>query len=223
MSEEKENNQHAIIKAAEDLLNQDDSFSPLNTNKEVLVVESHPTFSEDYNPLGSLPDLIQDPTPPQLNQKFGDIPTQLREKTEVNFFDIKKLNLASIIEALERANQSYEAFPTPDAGFAVASLSEQVQKLTKDLEKSQDPKKLYDSILINVLQPFAELVVHSVALEMKALKENTKTMIIPEKSSAYSDSVNTAAKRIGPSLKDGMELSKVRLLKSLGIKEKPPV
>ena len=213
----KDNDTHAIIKAAEEALMGESS----STSQDLVTIESHPNFSPDYNPLQvySPPDA----TPPSVNQKFGDMPTQIREQTEINIYDIKKLNLAATIEALERATQSYEAFPTADSGFAVASLSEQVQKLTKDLEKSQDPKKLYDAILMNILQPFAEQVVHAVASEIKWLKAETKAMIPPDKAVAFQDTLNKATTRIGPGLKDSLELSKIRLLKVLSIKEKPPV
>jgi len=79
------------------------------------------------------------PYPQHMPQKFGDVPSQLRETQQINTFEIKKLNLAATIEALERAVMSQEAMPSPDAAFAVAALSEQVMKLTRELEKSQDP------------------------------------------------------------------------------------
>jgi len=202
----------AILQAAKDALGE---VSP--QGQEIVVINTDYGTVDSYSPPPP-PDNSQ----PSFNQKFGDLPTQLRELPEVNLYEVKRLNLAAMIEAMERANQSYEAFPTPDAGFAVASLSEQIQKLTKDLEKSQDPKRLYDAVLMDVIQPFAEQIVHAVAMEMKWLKNETKGMVVTEKQTAHQETINQAVQRIGPSLKDAMEISKVRLLKSLGIKEKPP-
>jgi len=162
--------------------------------------------------------------PPPSNatsfQKFGDIPQHLREHAGVDLYEIKRLNLAVSIDALERAAQAQENYPSPDAGFAVASLSEQILKLTKDLEKSQDPQKVMDLIMQDVLQEMTRDMIHALAAEMKNLQTETRALVQPEKMDAYNLAFGIAVNRMGPAMKDLLEVTKSRLARSLNIKIK---
>ena len=180
--------------------------------------------------LAPLPSLTENPVAPYTTapapaampwgDKFPDFPTQLREADGTNLHEVKKHHLAALVEALERTIQAHESFPTPDAAMAVASLSEQVQKLTKDLEKSQDPRVLFDDVIHEVLQPLVTRIVQAVAVEAKWLKQESKGLVIPEKAKPFEEVVHTATQRIGPSLSEGLEYAKTRLTRLLQIKEK---
>lgn len=152
--------------------------------------------------------------------KFPDFPSQLREAEGVNLHEVKKHHLAVLIETLERTIQSHEAFPTPDAAIAVATLSEQVQKMTKDLEKSQDPKVLGEAFVQEILQPLVMKIVQAVAVEAKWLKHESRGLVIPEKLKAFEEVVHKATERVGPSLNEGLEQARTRIVRLLQIKEK---
>jgi hypothetical protein len=163
------------------------------------------------------------PPPPanmaSLFQKFNDVPTQLRESSHVNTFEIKKLNLAAILESLERAVQSHESMPSPDAAFAVSSLSEQVMKLTKDVEKSQDPAKLYRKIDKDILTKMVEHMIYTVGTEMKWLMTETEKVVPVERQALMMKTIQAATLRIGPSLNEVLEIAQTRLLKVFDLKE----
>lgn len=206
---------HDIIVAAQQALETapEVSPSPIPPDREVAILEA-PIDSPimPYSASRAPQDLA-------AFQKFNDVPTQLRDDDGVNIYEIKKLNLAAAVESLERTLQSHESFPTPEASFAVASLSEQVQKLTRDLEKSQDPKVLYERIVTEVLQQLTMKIVQTVAIEGKWLKQETRNMVVPDKAKPFDDTVNTAINHIGPALSEGLEHAKTRLLNILQIKK----
>lgn len=167
---------------------------------------------------------IYEPPPPPSNvsqfQKFGDLPTDLREGEGINTVEIKKLNLAVAVEALERAATAHENFPSPDAGFAVANLSDQVLKLTKDLERSQDPQKILDDLMDNALSRLTQEIVQDLASEMKKLLAETSTMVKIDKLEAFEMSFKTAVNRMGPAMKERLDVALTRISKVLNIKEK---
>lgn len=170
------------------------------------------------------PILLDQPTPPpaisSLLQTFRDIPDQIREQDQVNTYEVKRLNLAAAMEALDRAVQSHAAMPSPDAAFAVSSLSEQVMKLTKELEKSQDPHELYDRIVGEIIEKMTEHVVFTVGAEMKWLISESQKIVPAEKQQLITDTIKNATRRVAPSLSEVLEISKSRLLKILDLKEK---
>jgi hypothetical protein len=156
-----------------------------------------------------------------LFQKFGDIPTTLRENVDnVNVYEVKKLNLAATIESLERAVQSHESMPSPDAAFAVSSLSEQVMKLTKDLEKSIDPRKMLDEITAEILEKMTEHVVFVISSEMKWLMGETAKIVPTEKQTQVNEAIKNATRRVAPALSETLEIAKNRLVRILNIKDK---
>jgi hypothetical protein len=152
--------------------------------------------------------------------KFPDFPAQLRDTEGVNLHDVKKYHLAALVETLERTIQSHESYPTPDAAIAVSSISEQVQKLIKDLEKSQDPRLLCEAIVMEVLQPLVIKIVQAVAIEAKWLKQEARGMVLPDKMKAFDEVVHKATDRVGPSLNEGLEQARIRMIRLLQIKEK---
>jgi len=159
------------------------------------------------------------PSPSSFHQLFQDHPDQLRDPQQgVNLQEIRRLNLAASIEALERAVRAHEGFPTADQAIAVASLSERVEKLVKDIDKAQDPKLLYQMIVEDVLLLLTEQTVRALAQELKWLQENTQSLVLPEKQQVYRDTVREATIRIGPALKYQVEACKRKLLKLLNIK-----
>lgn len=167
---------------------------------------------------------VYEPPPPPSNvsqfQKFGDIPTELREGEGINTVEVKKLNLAVALEALERAATAHENFPSPDAGFAVANLSDQVLKLTKELERSQDPQKILDDLMDNALSRLTQEIVQDLASEMKKLLAETSTMVKIDKQEAFDMSFKTAVNRMGPAMKERLDVAVTRISKVLNIKEK---
>jgi hypothetical protein len=166
----------------------------------------------------NLPDIR--PPLPASYQKFAGIPQQLRENAEVNIFEVKRLNLAAALETLERAADSYEGFSTPDGGFAVAGLSEVVLKLTKDLERTQDPMILLNQIKNNVLNNFVQQIIVAIASELKNLRRETSGLIPEDKQNAYSDSVKNTLSRTTTAFTESLEEVEEQLKKVLGIKAK---
>lgn len=162
------------------------------------------------------------PSPPMNAtsfQKFGDLPTHIRDGEGINLIEIKKLNLAVAVEALERASTAHENFPSPDAGFAVASLTEQVSKLTRDLEKSHDPANVLDQIVGGALQQLTHEIVQDLAGEMKKLLGETMQMVRLDKQGAYDEAFKTAVNRMGPAMKERLDTAHIRIKKILNIKE----
>jgi hypothetical protein len=152
-------------------------------------------------------------------QKFGDLPSDLRVGEGINLIEVKKLNLAVAVEALERASTAHENFPSPDAGFAVASLSDQILKLTKDLEKSNDPQKILDDLMDNALSKFTQEVVQDLAGEMKKLLGETMQMVRVDKQGAFDEAFKTAVNRMGPAMKERLDQMVARVSRVLNIKE----
>jgi len=177
---------------------------------------------ESYRP--SLQPLVylDQPHPPMGIQsaKFGNVPDQIRETEQINTFEVKKLNLAAAIESLEQALASHMAMPSPDAAFAVANLSELIMKLTRDLERSQDPKKLYDQVVSEILQKMTEHVVFTVGSEMKWLIGEAQKIVPLEKQSQMTETIKNATRRVAPSLNEVLEIAQSRLLKIFHLKEK---
>lgn len=206
---------HDIIVAAQQALETapEVSPSPLPRDREIAILEAPMDLPVmPYEASRAPQDLA-------AFQKFNDVPSQLRDDDGVNIYEIKKLNLAAAVEALERTIQSHESFPTPEASFAVASLSEQVQKLTRDLERSQDPKLMFERIVTEVLHQLTMKIVQTIAIEGKWIKTETRGMVIPEKAKPFDDTINTAINHVGPALSEGLEHAKTRLLNILQIKK----
>lgn len=154
-------------------------------------------------------------------QKFGDLPTHLREGEGINLTEVRKLNLAVAVEALERASAAHENFPSPDAGFAVASLSEQILKLTKDLEKSHDPQKIRDELVENVLGKMTQEIVQDLMGEMKKLREEALSLVRLDKQDAFDQAFKIAVNRMGPALKERLDVASIRIARVLNVKETP--
>jgi hypothetical protein len=152
-------------------------------------------------------------------QKFGDIPTHLREENAINLQEIKKLNLASTIEALEKALEAQQNFPSPDAAFAVASLSEQVLKLTRDLEKNMDPAVILDQIVGGAMSDLTQEIVQDLAGEMKRFRDQALKMVRDEKKEAFDVAFKEAVNRMGPAMKERLEVTKNRVAKILNVKK----
>lgn len=168
----------------------------------------------------NLPSTDIRPPLPAAYQKFAGIPQQLRENAEVNIFEVKRLNLAAALESLERAADAYEGFPTPDGGFAVAGLSEVVLKLTKDLERTQDPMILLNQIKNNVLNHFVQQIIVAVASELKNLKRETTGLIPEDKQNAYGDSIKNTLSRTSTAFTESLEEVEEQLKRVLNIKTK---
>jgi hypothetical protein len=160
------------------------------------------------------------PPLPASYQKFAGIPQQIRETSSVDVYEVKRLNLAATLEALERAADSYDGFPTPDGGFAVANLSEVVLKLTRDLERTQDPMILLNLIKQTVLQNYMEQTIYAVAVELKNLKKETLDLLPEDKQNAYGDSIKNTLSRISPAFTDAIAEAEEQLKKALNIKSK---
>lgn len=238
-----ESNPNDLIKAAEEVLSveappvEERPAVPLDLIEQVeVVIEEGPQVQSNLSRgLQTIPansaDLInasfddEAPAAPSMNvnafQKFGDLPSHLRENEGINLVEVKKLNLAVAVEALERALQAHENFPSPDAGFAVANLSDQVQKLTKDLEKSQDPQKILDDILENALSVLTREIIQDLAQEMKKLREETLSMVRDQKKEAFDLAFKVAVNRMGPAMKERLEVARSRIARALNVKEKP--
>ena len=167
---------------------------------------------------------LDQPSPPTTSHfqsaKFGCIPDQIRESDQINTFEVKKFNLAAAIESLEQALASHMAMPAPDAAFAVAGLSELIMKLTRDLERSQDPKKLYDQIVSDIFQKMTEHMVFTVGSEMKWLIGETQKLVTQEKQNQMTETIKNATRRVAPALNEVLDIAQSRLLKILNLKEK---
>jgi len=200
---------------------------------EELSVQSHnlpatslPRHSSELMPQGSESGIVTSYEPPApalqatVFQKFGDLPTHLREGEGIDLIAVKKLNLAVAVEGLERASTAHENFPSPDAGFALAAMTEQVLKLTKDLEKSNDPQTVLENIQSEVLSRFVEEVVVDLSGEMKNLMVETRSLVRPDKIGTYEEAFKTAVNRLGPAFQDRLSVSRRRLARALNIKEK---
>lgn len=167
--------------------------------------------------------MTYEPPPPPTNanqyQKFGDLPAHLRDNQAFDLFEIRKLNLAVAVEALERATSAHENYPSPDAGMAVSQLSDQVHKLVKDMEKAKDPKLILDDILDNALSHLTRDIVQDLASEMKTLREELLPMLKPEKRDAFLLAFNNAVNRMGPAMKERLETARTRIARALNVKE----
>jgi hypothetical protein len=218
--------EHSILEAAQEALKQAKKAKAEAEKEEIdssVIPETREIVGtiEGYRqPLQPLVYLEQ-PAPPAIPpaQKFGDIPDQIRESEQINTFEVKKHNLASALESLELAVASHTALPSPDAAFAVSGLSELVMKLTKDIEKSQDPKKLYDQINSEILQKMVEHIVFTVGSEMKWLITESQKFVPTEKQSQLTETIKNATRRVAPSLNEVLEIAQTRLLKTLNLKE----
>ena len=176
---------------------------------ELVLVEETPIGApiEEYPPSALFP------------ERFRNIPDQLRVETcNLDTYEIKRLNLAAALESLEKALTSQDAYPSPDSAFAVSSLSELILKLTKDIEKAQDPKKICEQIITEVLQPLIEKMVHSLGTEMKWLIQEAQGIVPQEKMHIFTNQVGEATNRYGPALSEALESSKARLFKIFNIK-----
>lgn len=202
---------HELIKSAQSVLEDSEQRS--------LTTISN--YMENY-PVEVMPESVETTGELKANhfQKFANLTTQLRNQENVNLYEVKKLNLAAAVETLERSVHSHEAFPSADAGIAVSTLSEQVAKLVKDLEKSQDPYLMFSKIMDEVLHPLTEDMVHNIANEMKWLKQNSIQLVPAEQRKAYEETLKEAVNRIGPSFKESLEVAKTRMLKAMNLKEK---
>lgn len=227
-------NLNELIRAAKEVLGED----PKQIIEESPVkVEEHFAYSEPVDSrvvvygevsqslsyeVGSVQ--AYEPPPPATNvtqfQKFGDLPSHLRDAESINWIEIKKLNLAIALEALDRAATAHENFPSPDASLALSTMSDTVLKLAKDLEKSQDPQKILEDILQNALASLTQEIVQDLAGEMKSLREQTSSMLRLDKKDAFDVAFKTAVNRMGPAMKERLETAKNRIAKVLGVKEK---
>ena len=206
--------QGSNLEASEDAM--EEAGNVPSASREVIgTIES---YRPELQPLAYL----NQPQPPMNlpSAKFGCVPDQIRESDQINTFEVKKLNLAASLESLEQALASHMAMPSPDAAFAVASLSELIMKLTRDLERSQDPKKLYDQILSEILQKMTEHVVFTVGSEMKWLIGEAQKIVPFDKQSQMTETIKNATRRIAPALNEVLDIAQSRLLKVLNLKEK---
>lgn len=212
---------HQIIREAEALLeNSERSLTTLSQygGNEVEVV--------DHNTQVGMP---VDSAPPTAVggslkgshfHKFAGVTEMLRDQQEINLYEVKKLNLASVVETLERSVHAHEAFPSSDAGMSVSMLAEQASKLIRDLEKSIDPNVMCHRILEEIMQPLTQEMVNSLAQEMKWLKNNTGGLVKDESRKAFEDTLKNAVTRMGPAFEESLKLAQTRLKKVLNIKEK---
>lgn len=205
--EDVKNQAHAAILAAKKVLEEPTIASELLP----APMETQPLVPAEYAP----PPM---PPPSAYPQLFQDHPEQLRDPSSgPNLQEIRRLNLAAAIEALERAVRAHEGFPTADQAIAVATLSERVEKLVKDIDKAQDPKELYVQITEEVLLLLTEQTVRALAQEMRWIQQQAVGMIQPEKLETFNDTLKEATIRIGPALKHQVEASKRKLLRLLNI------
>lgn len=177
-----------------------------------------------YRP--QVPDIPPPPLPGSgqggTGEIFQDMPQQIREPGErVNAYDAKRYNLAAAMETLERATQTHQALPSADNAFAVASLSELILKLTRDLEKSQDPREVYDVVMAEVVDVYGRLVVEGVAREMAWIRDQAQSSLMESRRESFKSLIKEATDRIVPGVKKAREHAGMSLLKTLGIK-KPP-
>lgn len=196
---------HSIIEAAQQVLGDAGS-----TERSISNVGPY-KMPEAFNP-----------TPPPMDlssfQMFPDVTEKLRSEEGVDLYRVKRLNLAAAVETLERAVKSHEAFPSADAGIAVAKLSEQVSQLVKDIEKAQDPYDLYSRIVETAMEPLTSDIIKNLAEESKWLIAQFENHVPEAKRVAFRETVKTAVMRVGPSLKESLDNAKERLLTSLNIK-----
>lgn len=208
---------HEIIQAATQMLNAGPSssvaqYEPYAHDIQVYAAGEHPT-TPPINPLS-------------VFEKFPDVTAQLRadggEDGGLNLFRVRKLNLAATVETLERAVSAHENFPSADAGIAVAKLAEQVNQLTRELEKAQNPYVLYDRIMNDTMEPLTASLVKALAEEARWLISQFEYHLPEGKRPAFKETVKQMAMRIGPPLKDALEISKSRLLVALNLQDKKP-
>jgi cellobiose-specific phosphotransferase system component IIB len=207
---------HQIIREAEALLeNSERSLTTLSQygSGQVEVVEQD-------TPVAVPPPAQNGSLKGSHFHKFAGVTEMLRDQQTVNLYEVKKLNLAAIVETLERSVHAHEAFPSSDAGMSVSMLAEQASKLIKDLEKSIDPNALCHKILEEVMQPLTQEMVNSLAQEMKWLKNNTNGLVREESRKAFDDTLKSAVTRMGPAFEESLKLAQTRLKKVLNIKEK---
>ena len=222
--------QNELIRAARSLLGEE----PKEVPAEVPVVIERPAVPETLTRIpensaeivGTLQPVqyMEQPQPTiaaTVFQKFGDLPTQLRENQGINLIEVKRLNLAAMVEALERSMTAHESFPSPDNGMAVSQISEQIMKLTKDIEKSHDPKKILDDLVDNALSKLTQEIVQDLAMEMRKLREDTMNLVRVEKQETFDLAFKNAVNRMGPALKDRLEITISRIARILNVKEKP--
>lgn len=211
---------HQIIREAEALLeNSERSLTTLSQygNNQVEIVEPD-------NQVAIPPTSAPPPTDGSLKgshfHKFAGVTEMLRDQQNINLYEVKKLNLAAVVETLERSVHAHEAFPSSDAGMSVSMLAEQASKLIKDLEKSIDPNIMCHRILEEIMQPLTQEMVNSLAQEMKWLKNNTGGLVRDESRKAFEDTLKNAVTRMGPAFEESLKLAQTRLKKVLNIKEK---
>lgn len=221
-----------LIRAAREALGQPDEVPAIEAEESAPAYQPAPETSLQTIPQSSAEiverdgqAMVYEPSAPPMNvsafQKFGDLPTHLRDGEGINLIEVKKLTLAVMVEALERASQAHENFPSPDAGFAVAALAEQMAKLTKDLEKSHDPEKILDDLIENALRKLTNEIIQDLMQEMKTLRNETMSMVSLNKQEAFDLAFKTAVNRMGPAMMERLETAKLRIARVLNIKEKP--
>lgn len=162
--------------------------------------------------------------PGSIFEKFPDVTQQLRDPVgdSIDLFRVRKLNLAATVETLERAVSAHENFPSADAGIAVAKLAEQVNQLTRELEKAQNPFVLYDRIMDDTLQPLTSSLVKALAEEARWLIGQFEYHLPEDKRQPFRDTVKQMAIRVGPPIRDALEVSKSRLMIALNLQDKKP-
>lgn len=188
------------------------------------MLEAGPSNIQHYQAQGEVQ--VFNPAPPISSfaafEKFPEVVSQLRDQNveTIDLFKVRKLNLAATVETLERAVTAHEAFPSADAGIAVAKLAEQVNQLTREIEKSSNPFDLYEKVMDNAMQPLTESVIQSLAEESKWLISQFEYQLPDSKKGAFRETVKQMAIRMGPALKDALENSKARLLIALNLADK---
>lgn len=211
------------------------TFSSGDTEPHQIIQEAQKllgsgTGSTDLSPYVQAPYLSEvtkidntQQNPLSLFDKFPDVSSQLRDDSMdsgVDLYRVRKLNLAATVETLERAVSAHESFPSADAGIAVAKLADQVNQLTKELEKAQDPYMLYGKIVEEAMEPLTTNVIKSLVEESKWLVEQFEYHVPEDKRHAFRETVKQMVTRVGPSLKDSLELAKTRLLGSLNLQDR---
>lgn len=190
------------------------------------MLEAGPSNLQQYRPADMQ---MYDPEQPQVPanplsifEKFPDVTQQLRDPLSdgIDLFRVRKLNLAATVETLERAVSAHESFPSADAGIAVAKLAEQVSQLTRELEKAQNPFILYDRIMDQTMEPLTASLVKALAEEARWLIGQFEYHLPEDKRSAFRETVKQMAVRIGPPIRDALEVSKNRLLLALNLQDK---
>ena len=211
---------HDIIRSAQSMLDGAEQKGLTTLGQYMEPEPQVPQTVPDVQVLDRVPDHNQSTLIASHFQKFANLAQQLRNQEQINLYEVKKLNLAAAVETLERQVHAHEAFPSSDAGLAVSAQTETVLKIIKDLEKSTDPYEGFGKIMDDVLFPLTEEMVHSLASEMKWLKQNTIQMVPPEHRKAFEETLKEAVNRVGPSFKDALEVAKARMLKVMNLKDK---